>query len=118
MLVDAFQGVEAQTVANAFAAMDHELTILPVINKIDLQHARVDEVTEEMEHSLGVSPDEILRVSAKSGLGIRELLDAIIDRIPPPQGDPDAPLQAMVFDSQLRRVSRSHHLCAGDERSG
>ncbi len=99
LLVDAFQGVEAQTVANAFAAMDHELTILPVINKIDLQHARLDEVTEEMEHSLAVSPDEILRVSAKAGLGIQELLDAIIDRIPPPQGDPDAPLQAMVFDS-------------------
>jgi GTP-binding protein LepA len=99
LLVDAFQGVEAQTVANAFAAMEHELTILPVINKIDLQHARIDEVTEEMEHSLGVSADEVLRVSAKAGLGVRELLDAVIDRVPPPQGDPAAPLQAMVFDS-------------------
>jgi GTP-binding protein LepA len=79
--------------------MEHELTILPVINKIDLQHARIDEVTEEMEHSLAVSPDEVLKVSAKAGLGIQQLLSAIIDRIPPPKGDPDAPLQAMVFDS-------------------
>jgi GTP-binding protein LepA len=99
LLVDAFQGVEAQTVANAYAAMDHDLAIVPVINKVDLQHARVDEVIEEMHHSLAIEPDEILRCSAKTGLGIAELLEAIVRRVPPPSGDPAATLQAMVFDS-------------------
>ncbi len=99
LLVDAFQGVEAQTVANAYAAMEHDLKIIPVINKIDLKHARVDEVTEEMEHSLGIDPGEIVRVSAKTGLGVADLLTAIRDRVPPPQGTPGEALQAMVFDS-------------------
>ncbi len=99
LLVDAFQGVEAQTVANSFAAMEHDLAILPVVNKIDLKHARVDEVLEEMESSLGVDAAEAILCSAKTGLGIDELLDAIVDRVPPPTGDPEAPLQAMVFDS-------------------
>ncbi len=99
LLVDAFQGVEAQTVANAYNAMEHDLAILPVINKIDLKHARADEVTEEMEHSLGIDPDEVLRVSAKTGQGVDQLLEAILQRVPPPEGDPDKPLQAMVFDS-------------------
>lgn len=99
LLVDAFQGVEAQTVANAYAALDHDLAIIPVINKVDLQHARVAEVSEEVVHLLGVEQDEILRVSAKTGAGIDTLLDAIKRRIPAPQGDPQASLQAMVFDS-------------------
>ncbi len=99
LLVDAFQGVEAQTVANAYAALEHELEIIPVINKIDLTHARPDEVTEEMEQSLGVAGDQVVRVSAKAGIGVGELLDAILDRIEAPEGDPAAPLQAMVFDS-------------------
>jgi len=99
LLVDAFQGVEAQTVANAYAALEHDLQIIPVINKIDLTHARPDEVAEEMMHSLGTDPEECVRVSAKTGQGVAGLLDAIIDRIPGPTGDPDAVLQAMVFDS-------------------
>jgi GTP-binding protein LepA len=99
LLVDAFQGVEAQTVANAFAAMEHELTIVPVINKVDLTHARPDEVREEMEHTLAIDPDEVLGCSAKTGLGCPELLSAIIQRVPAPTGDPKATLQAMVFDS-------------------
>jgi GTP-binding protein LepA len=99
LLVDAFQGVEAQTMANAYAAMEHNLKIIPVINKIDLSYARVDEVTEEMEQSLGIDPEEVVKCSAKAGIGIEELLRAIIDRVPAPVGDPDAPLQAMVFDS-------------------
>ena len=99
LLVDAFQGVEAQTVANAYAAMEHDLTIIPVINKIDLTHARPDEVAEEMMNSLGTDPEECVRVSAKTGEGVSGLLDAIIDRIPAPTGDPEATLQAMVFDS-------------------
>jgi GTP-binding protein LepA len=99
LLVDACQGVEAQTVANAYAAIDAGLTIVPAINKIDVVTARPDEVMEEMESSLGIDPADVLAVSAKTGLGVDELLDAIIDRVPPPQGDPDGPLQAMVFDS-------------------
>lgn len=99
LLVDAFQGVEAQTVANAYAAMDAELAIVPVINKIDLKHARVDEVLREMEQTLAIDPTRVAKVSAKAGLGIDDLLRAIVEQVPPPQGDPDAPLQAMVFDS-------------------
>ena len=99
LLVDAFQGVEAQTVANAYAAMDHDLQIIPVINKIDLTHARPDEVAEEMMNSLGTDPDECVRVSAKTGAGVDSLVDAIIEHIPPPTGDSEAVLQAMVFDS-------------------
>ncbi len=99
LLVDAFQGVEAQTVANAFAAMEHDLTIVPVLNKVDLKHARPDEVIAEMESVLAVDPAEVLRCSGKSGEGVESLLAAVVERVPPPQGDPDAPLQAMVFDS-------------------
>ncbi|MEQ1826021.1 MAG: translation elongation factor 4 [Pirellula sp.] len=99
LLVDSFQGVEAQTVANAYAAMDHELKIIPVINKIDLVHARVDEVTEEMEQVLGIDPDEIVKCSGKAGIGIDELLQAIIERIPAPENNQKASLRAMVFDS-------------------
>ena len=99
LLVDASQGVEAQTVANAFAAMEHDLAIIPVLNKIDLSHASPDEVTEEMEHALVIDSADVVRVSAKTGVGIDDLLSAIIERVPPPTGDVDAPLQAMVFDS-------------------
>ncbi len=99
LLVDSFQGVEAQTVANAYAAMEHELKIIPVINKVDLAYARVDEVKEEMEQILGIDPDEVVLCSGKAGIGIDELLAAIVERIPAPAGDEDAPLQAMVFDS-------------------
>jgi GTP-binding protein LepA len=99
LLVDAFQGVEAQTVANAYAALDHELAIVPVINKIDLTHARVDEVKEEMEHTLAIEADEIVGCSAKTGLNCEAVLSTVIDRVPAPIGDPRATLQAMVFDS-------------------
>ena len=99
LVVDAAQGVEAQTLANAFAAMNSGLHIVPFINKIDLQNARTDEVLVEMEHSLAIDPSEVLKGSAKAGLGIAELLDAVIDRVPPPKGDPEGVLQAMVFDS-------------------
>ncbi len=99
LVVDAFQGVEAQTVANAYAALDNNLEMVPVVNKIDLTHARVDEVLEEMETSLAMAPEDAILCSAKTGVGTDELLAAIIERIPPPTGDPEAPLQAMVFDS-------------------
>ena len=103
LLVDAFQGVEAQTVANAYSAMEHDLAVIPVINKIDLSHARPDEVTAEMEQSLGIESDEVVRVSAKAGIGIDDLAEQIIAKVPSPEGDRSAPLQAMVFDSHYDR---------------
>jgi GTP-binding protein LepA len=99
LLADAFQGVEAQTVATGYAAIEHDLDIIPVINKIDLQYQRAEEVAEEMEHALGVDLERLVKVSAKSGINIDSLLDAIIKYIKPPTGDFQAPLQAMVFDS-------------------
>jgi GTP-binding protein LepA len=99
LLVDVFQGVEAQTVANALAAMEHNLVIVPVLNKVDLKNARPEEVTLEMEQVLGIKAEEVLHTSGKTGVGVADLLEAIVERIPAPQGDPNAPLQAMLFDS-------------------
>ncbi|TWT85239.1 Elongation factor 4 [Posidoniimonas polymericola] len=99
LLVDAFQGVEAQTVANAYNAIEHDLEIVPVLNKIDLVHARPDEVKEEIEQTLGLDASEAIGCSAKTGLNCQAVIDAVIARIPPPTGDNTAPLQAMVFDS-------------------
>ena len=99
LLVDAFQGVEAQTVANGYSAIEHDLAIIPVINKIDLDYARVDQVTEEIEQQFGLGADEIQCVSAKEGIGIESLLAAVIQTIPAPAGDVEKDLQAMVFDS-------------------
>ncbi len=99
LLVDACQGVEAQTMANAYAALDRNLTIVPAVNKVDMVNARVEQVTEEMEACLGIDVADVLPVSGKTGVGVDKLLEAIVQRIPAPTGDPDAPLQAMVFDS-------------------
>jgi GTP-binding protein LepA len=99
LLADAAQGVEAQTVANAYLVMEHELAVVPVINKIDLQNARLEEVAEEMEHTLAIDSEQLIYCSAKSGAGVNELLAAIVERVPPPQGKPGDPLQAMVFDA-------------------
>ena len=101
LLVDAFQGVQAQTVANAYLAIEADLTIIPALNKIDMANARPDAVIEEMETALGIKPDEVLRCSGKSGLGVDELIQAIIERIPPPPGDPSAPLKALVYNSHF-----------------
>src|SRR5262245_25541292 len=101
LLVDAFQGVQAQTVANAFLAMDAGLTIIPTLNKIDLPHARPDFVVGEMEQALLTNPDDVMRVSGKAGIGIEELMSAIIDRIPPPPGKPDAPVKALIYNSHF-----------------
>ncbi|HLW65045.1 MAG TPA: translation elongation factor 4 [Gemmataceae bacterium] len=101
LLVDAFQGVQAQTVANAFLAMEHNLTIIPVLNKIDLPMARPDAVIEEMEHALAIDPATVLKCSAKTGVGVDEILEAIIQRIPQPPGDPSAPLRALVYNSHF-----------------
>jgi GTP-binding protein LepA len=101
LLVDAFQGVQAQTVANAFLAMDAGLKIIPTLNKIDLEHARPDFVVGEMETAVLTNPDEVVRVSAKAGIGIDEMLAAVIDRVPPPKGDPDAPVKALIYNSHF-----------------
>ena len=101
LLVDAFQGVQAQTVANAYAAIESDLTIIPVVNKIDLPVTRIDEVLEEVENILGLDPYSALRISAKQGIGIEDVFKAIIEQIPPPAGKPDDPLRALVFDSKF-----------------
>ena len=99
LLVDASQGVEAQTVANLYLAMEHDLTIIPVINKIDLPAADVDGVKDQIERELGLDSDHVLLCSAKEGLGIDEILEAIVTRIPPPQGRPEDPLSGLIFDA-------------------
>jgi GTP-binding protein LepA len=99
LLVDATQGVQAQTVAHATRAIEAGLHIVPAINKIDLDSARPEEVLAEIESSLGIPPREVLRASAKTGVGVPELLDAVLERVPPPSGRPDAPLRALIFDS-------------------
>lgn len=101
LLVDAFQGVQAQTVANAFLAMEGNLKIIPVLNKVDLAIARPDDVIREMEQAVGAVPEEVMRVSGKSGVGVIELLNAIIERVPPPPGDDDEPLRALVYNSHF-----------------
>jgi GTP-binding protein LepA len=99
LVVDATQGIEAQTLANLYLAIESNLTIIPVINKIDLASARPDEVAEEIEALMGVPAESILKVSAKEGINIENVLDAIVEQVPAPSGDPDAPLQALIFDS-------------------
>jgi GTP-binding protein LepA len=99
LVVDAAQGVQAQTVANAYAAIEQNLTIVPVLNKVDLAVARPDEVAEEVEAVLGFPAEDSMWMSAKTGKGVHELLEAICTKLPPPEGDSDAPTRAMVFDS-------------------
>lgn len=101
LLVDAAQGVEAQTISTLYQAVDNDLVIIPVINKVDLPSAQVDAVKNQIIELIGCDESEILLASAKSGLGIEEIVQAIIDRVPPPSGDTDGPLQALIFDSQF-----------------
>ncbi|MFL6263551.1 MAG: translation elongation factor 4 [Thermoanaerobaculia bacterium] len=100
LLVDASQGVEAQTVANLYLALEYDLEIVPVINKIDLPSAEVERVREEIDADLGLDPFEAVLCSAKQGIGIDDVLEAVVTRIPPPVGEPDAPLRALIFDAQ------------------
>jgi GTP-binding protein LepA len=100
LVVDATQGVQAQTVANAYAAVANDLHIIPVINKVDLAGARPEDTAIEIEHVLGIDTQHVQFVSAKSGLGVNELMKAIAEHMPPPKGDPNAPLQALIFDSE------------------
>ena len=99
LLVDAAQGIEAQTLANLYLALDNDLTIIPVLNKIDLPAAQPEKYAEELARLIGGEPEDCLRVSGKTGEGVVELLDRIVELVPPPTGDPDAPARAMIFDS-------------------
>ncbi|MCB9045955.1 MAG: elongation factor 4 [Chitinophagales bacterium] len=99
LLVDASQGIQAQTISNLYLALDNDLEIIPVINKIDMEGAMIEVVTDQIVDLIGCKPEEIIHASGKSGIGIEEILAAVIDRIPAPKGDPDAPLQALIFDS-------------------
>ena len=99
LIVDASQGIQAQTISNLYMAIENDLEIIPVINKVDLDSAKPDEVEDQIIELLGCKRDEIIRASGKTGIGIPEILQAIIERIPAPVGDPDAPLQALIFDS-------------------
>ena len=99
LVVDATQGIQAQTISNLYLAIEHDLEIIPVLNKIDVESAMVDVVTDQVVDLLGCKPEEILLASGKTGQGVKEVLDAIVERVPAPTGDPDAPLQALIFDS-------------------
>ena len=99
LVVDATQGIHAQTISNLYLAIEHDLEIIPVLNKIDVESAMVEVVTDQVVDLLGCKPEDVLLASGKTGQGVKEVLDAIIERIPAPQGDPDAPLQALIFDS-------------------
>ena len=101
LVVDAAQGVEAQTISNLYLALENDLEIIPVINKIDLKSARIDEVKAQLVEIMGIDEDEILLCSARSGVGIKEILEAIVQRVPAPGGNPKAPLQALIFDSMF-----------------
>src|SRR6187399_2320031 len=99
LLVDASQGVEAQTLANAYLAVENNLEIIPVINKIDLPGAQPDEARRQIEEIIGLDASGAILASAKEGTGVHQILEAIVQRLPPPKGDPDAPLKALIFDS-------------------
>jgi len=99
LVVDATQGIQAQTISNLYLAVEHDLEIIPVLNKIDVDSAMVEVVTDQIVDMIGCDPEDVLKCSAKTGEGVAEILDAIVERIPAPKGDPEAPLQALIFDS-------------------
>ena len=116
LLVDASQGVEAQTLANAYLAVDNGLEIIPVINKIDLPGAQPEEAKRQIEDIVGLDASHAILASAKEGTGVHEILEAIVARLPPPDGDPDAPLKALDLRFLVRRVPWRHHPDQGDRR--
>src|SRR5690242_6162353 len=121
LVVDAAQGVEAQTLANVYVALDNNLDIVPVLNKIDLPVARPDEIKQQIEDTIGLDASEACLVSAKTGVGVREMLEAVVKRIPPPKADREAPLSALIFDSwfdQFRGVVVLVRVMSGTIKKG
>ena len=121
LVVDAAQSIQAQTISNLYLALENDLEIIPVLNKIDLPSANPEEVTDDIVDLLGCKPEEIIPASAKTGLGIREILSAVIERIPPPKGQVDAPLQALIFDSvynPFRGVETYFRVINGEIKKG
>ena len=121
LVVDASQGIQAQTISNLYLAVDHGLEIIPVLNKIDMESAQVDVVSDQIVDLLGCDHEDIFKVSARTGEGIPPILDAIVEKIPAPKGDPDAPLQALVFDSvfnQFRGIIAYFKVLNGSIRKG
>src|SRR5918998_4366160 len=121
LIVDAAQGIEAQTLANCYLALEHDLEIVACLNKIDLPAAEPERYAAEIEKVLGIPGDDVLQISAKTGEGVTALLDAVIDRVPAPVGDPQAPLRALIFDShfdQYRGVVSSVRIMDGTLTTG
>jgi GTP-binding protein LepA len=121
LIVDATQGVQAQTISNVFLAMEHDLEIIPVLNKMDLDAAMPEEVKDQIEELIGCDRDDIIAASGKTGVGVDEILSAIVNKVPPPVGDPNAPLQALIFDSvfnQYRGIEAFFKIQHGTLRKG
>ncbi|WP_312313393.1 translation elongation factor 4, partial [Empedobacter brevis] len=121
LIVDAAQSIQAQTISNLYLALENDLEIIPVLNKIDLPSANPEEVTDDIVDLLGCEPEDVLRCSGKTGEGVLELLHTIIDKIPAPQGDPDAPLQALIFDSvynPFRGIEAFYKVVNGEIKKG
>lgn len=121
LIVDATQGIEAQTISNLYLALEHDLEIIPILNKMDLDSADPEGVTDQIVDLIGCSPDEVIPASGKTGMGVDAILEAIVNRVPPPEGDPDAPLQAMVFDSvfnSFRGIIAYFRILNGSIRKG
>lgn len=121
LIVDATQGIEAQTISNLYLALEHDLEIIPILNKMDLDSADPEGVTDQIVDLIGCSPDDVIPASGKTGMGVDAILEAIVNRVPPPEGDPDAPLQAMVFDSvfnSFRGIIAYFRILNGSIRKG
>lgn len=121
LIVDATQGIQAQTISNLYQAIDNNLEIIPILNKMDLPNAMPEEVSDQIVELLGCKPEEIIRASGKTGLGIEEILERIIKTIPAPEGNADAPLQALIFDSvfnSFRGIISYFRIMNGELRKG
>src|SRR5215467_4814617 len=121
LLVDASQGIQAQTISNLYLAIENDLEIIPVINKIDMEGAMVEETRDQIIELIGCKPEEILMASARTGTGVEAILEAIVNRIPSPKGDPEAPLQALIFDSvynSFRGIIVYYRILNGSLRKG
>ena len=121
LLVDATQGIQAQTISNLYLAIENDLEIIPVINKIDMDGAMIEEVKDQIIDLIGCKPEDILLASGRTGIGVDSILEAIIEKIPAPTGDPEAPLQALIFDSvfnSFRGIIVYYRIMNGSIRKG